>query len=623
LPDLSTLWQNVANHGPSNAPVSDVTDPGGQGHWSATNPQHPDSHSQADLHAGGDIVNDASEHANSHATLPDLITQTGHDWFFHGEAIYLTRKGAPGATVKADTMLQNFKANENDGAAATTIANAPPPLSGEQAARVVPRAITAAEAWGIAERDGCVLVGKGGDRRGNQSANGALIRATRIYGRPYCGGRIFDERGGSSVVGAKPSDLLGDPCPDGIPPLAHLTPDNPCKHDRNRPCTLCGEPVGDLSIAGPEICGTCAAARTEPPAPESSQPEGLDQSGAGPRTGRHWRSAAGIPHSAAEAPLPLRCHDEENERYVAALDQAVDGLSQATTLPTQPAVLRELFAWQVASAKPSAEDDASAPAHRRRNNIILLTIVFAVGIIIGVGASSAMLTPGLSQSVRSLAATALLTLPAMRTAPPVPPSITAGEDGAPALSTQDLKTTGDLEQSEATSPSRSVQMPTVSDRAAASTTEEPAEPDRAKINATRSLPGGSAVPPEEARRLPVLAPPSSAQEAQGVSNAVRLKQSFERFLAERQQVPIANGLAGTSAPSSAGKEGTRRVEIWQALETTNLHEIASGGSTVIGEVAKGSTFRLIDRSADGKWLKIETRDGSTGYYWAARAREMR
>jgi hypothetical protein len=167
-----------------------------------------------------------------------------------------------------------------------------------------------------------------------------------------------------------------------------------------------------------------------------------------------------------------------------------------------------------------------------------------------------------------------------------------------------------------------VQVPTVSDRAAA-LVEEPAEPDRAEINATRRLPGDSAVPSEQARRLPVLAPPSSAQEAQGVSKAVRLKQAFEQFLDERQQVPIADGLAGTSAPPSAGKEGTRRVGIWQALETTNLHEIASAGSTVIGEVAKGSTFRLIDRSADGKWLKIETRDGSTGYYWAARAREMR
>ena len=68
----------------------------------------------------------------------------------------------------------------------------------------------------------------------------------------------------------------------------------------------------------------------------------------------------------------------------------------------------------------------------------------------------------------------------------------------------------------------------------------------------------------------------------------------------------------------------QRVEIfWQALETTNLRELASASSTVIGTVEKGSTFRVIGRSEDRKWLKIETRDGSTGYYWAARAREMR
>ena len=84
LPDLSTLWQNASNHGPSNAQGTDVTDLMAQGHWSSTNPQHPDANSQADLHAGGGIINDASVHANSHATLPDLVTQTGHDWFFHG-----------------------------------------------------------------------------------------------------------------------------------------------------------------------------------------------------------------------------------------------------------------------------------------------------------------------------------------------------------------------------------------------------------------------------------------------------------------------------------------------------------------------------------------------------------
>jgi hypothetical protein len=140
-----------------------------------------------------------------------------------------------------------------------------------------------------------------------------------------------------------------------------------------------------------------------------------------------------------------------------------------------------------------------------------------------------------------------------------------------------------------------------------------------------------------AGRLPLPPLPSSAQGA--VSDEARLRQGFEQFLYERQQArrsppdretlfaefknSLPNGLVATSAPTSADKEGTRRVEIWQALETTNLRELASAESTVVGTVAKGSTFRVIGRSEDGKWLKIETRDGLTGYCWAARARETR
>jgi uncharacterized protein YgiM (DUF1202 family) len=75
------------------------------------------------------------------------------------------------------------------------------------------------------------------------------------------------------------------------------------------------------------------------------------------------------------------------------------------------------------------------------------------------------------------------------------------------------------------------------------------------------------------------------------------------------------------APESAGS--TRRDETWQALETTNLRELASAASKGIGEIAKGSTFQVIGRSDDGKWLKIKTRNGLTDYYWAARAREVR
>jgi hypothetical protein len=126
-----------------------------------------------------------------------------------------------------------------------------------------------------------------------------------------------------------------------------------------------------------------------------------------------------------------------------------------------------------------------------------------------------------------------------------------------------------------------------------------------------------------------------AAAAGAASDEARLRQEFERFLTERQQPPISpqdretlfvefkNSLADGLAGTSAGKERTRRVEIWEALDTTNLRELASAVSTVVGTVAKGSTFRVIARSDDGKWLKIERRDGLTGYYWAARAREMR
>jgi hypothetical protein len=192
--------------------------------------------------------------------------------------------------------------------------------------------------------------------------------------------------------------------------------------------------------------------------------------------------------------------------------------------------------------------------------------------------------------------------------------------------------------------SRPVQMPTVGDRAAASVIEGPAEAEGAKVNAPRGPPGDNAFPSEQDTRLPVQPPPSSTQGAQPASLETVLRREFERFLHERQQTSIspqdketlfvefkklvesknsqANGLAGTSALPSAAKEGTRRVEIWQSLDTTKLHELPSAASTTIGEVAKGGTFRVIGRSEDGKWLKIETPDGLNGYYWAARAREI-
>ena len=53
-----------------------------------------------------------------------------------------------------------------------------------------------------------------------------------------------------------------DRCPDclawhGIGVLKHLEPGVPCGHDKERPCTLCGHPVGGLSMGGPGICSWC------------------------------------------------------------------------------------------------------------------------------------------------------------------------------------------------------------------------------------------------------------------------------------------------------------------------------------------------------------------------------
>jgi hypothetical protein len=383
-----------------------------------------------------------------------------------------------------------------------------------------------------------------------------------------------------------------------------------------------------------------------------------------------------------------------------AAEPAFRPLPSGRPFSDQPASREPTVAWRVAASHAihhqSANDEGIAPVRRRRNGGILLSVFFAVGIIIGVlttsvlapdrsqsfriladaarGAASTInlhqVWPGLARTADRMAAPLSTSLErvghaskptdsaanetggdarsytgseqlaaeiqqakdALQTAPAVSTSIIVGDDDAP-----DTKT-GGSGWSEATAPSRSVQMPTVSGRAAASVIEETTE-----VNARGSPPENSAAPSEQASRSPLQPLPSSVQGAQPASDKARLRQQFEQFLKERQLAPVgpqdreallvefkkfvefrnsqANVIAREGAPISTGS--TRRVQIWQALDTTNLRELASSSSAVIGEVVKGSTFRVIDRSEDRKWLRIETRDGSTGYYWAARAREMR
>jgi hypothetical protein len=83
MPDLSTLLSKVPAS--PNAHLPNLIDLVPQGfppsHFSSTDPQEPNSHSRANLHAGGGIIDHASAHAQG--TLPDLVSLTGHDWFIH------------------------------------------------------------------------------------------------------------------------------------------------------------------------------------------------------------------------------------------------------------------------------------------------------------------------------------------------------------------------------------------------------------------------------------------------------------------------------------------------------------------------------------------------------------
>ncbi len=43
----------------------------------------------------------------------------------------------------------------------------------------------------------------------------------------------------------------------GIHPLEHVKPGEDCGHDPEKPCKLCGHPVGSLSASGSSICCKC------------------------------------------------------------------------------------------------------------------------------------------------------------------------------------------------------------------------------------------------------------------------------------------------------------------------------------------------------------------------------
>jgi hypothetical protein len=43
----------------------------------------------------------------------------------------------------------------------------------------------------------------------------------------------------------------------GVAPRPRLARGQACDHDRMRPCRICGQPVGNLTMGGPDVCAGC------------------------------------------------------------------------------------------------------------------------------------------------------------------------------------------------------------------------------------------------------------------------------------------------------------------------------------------------------------------------------
>jgi hypothetical protein len=81
-PDFSSILDTASTHASANAHLPSLIDLVPQGlpsHDSGS--QAPNSHSQADLHVAGGILDVAPTHTD--VTLPDVVSLTGHDWFVH------------------------------------------------------------------------------------------------------------------------------------------------------------------------------------------------------------------------------------------------------------------------------------------------------------------------------------------------------------------------------------------------------------------------------------------------------------------------------------------------------------------------------------------------------------
>jgi uncharacterized protein YgiM (DUF1202 family) len=60
---------------------------------------------------------------------------------------------------------------------------------------------------------------------------------------------------------------------------------------------------------------------------------------------------------------------------------------------------------------------------------------------------------------------------------------------------------------------------------------------------------------------------------------------------------------------------------WVALASSNLRDSPSASAKIIGTVKRGTTFRVV--AQERKWLRIRTEDGTVGFMWADRAKQIR
>jgi Bacterial SH3 domain len=103
---------------------------------------------------------------------------------------------------------------------------------------------------------------------------------------------------------------------------------------------------------------------------------------------------------------------------------------------------------------------------------------------------------------------------------------------------------------------------------------------------------------------------------------------YSSYIECKSQLPEAPTGKGFDVKTFEGSEiacievgAQAAADEWIALETSNLRKNPSSGSEIIGTVKRGTSFLILGQ--DGKWLSVQTADGTRGFLWSDRARENR